>query len=163
MLDIRFGALGEFAIGVRPAIIGEYLNACLVVHLEQFCHQIADGVITQIRRDITDAQAPLGNVDRGMPPIEIRGPRAVKRGLRHQPVRRRQLQHRIVRVRGHREWMNIAQQGLAVDAFRTFRRRPFALLQAQREILLDQILAVRTDIEAAFHRLLRPLDLLFFA
>ena len=56
--------------------------------------------------------------------------------------------------------MNASHQRLAVEAFRWNDDRPFALRQAKRDVLLDDVLLMRIDIEALLNRRFRGFDLL---
>jgi hypothetical protein len=65
VLDRRADAGVQAIAGLRPAVVGEDLDLLLVVHLEQLGHQVADGVVAQVRRDVADARAAAGQMSMG--------------------------------------------------------------------------------------------------
>ena len=74
--------------------------------------------------------------------------------------RRRQLQHRVVRIHGHRQRMNAPHQHLAVQSLRSDNHGPFALRKAQCHELLKHVLLLRADVQAMLHGCFGMLDLL---
>ena len=69
VFDSGFDAVRQRAVRLRTAVIGKYLDAALVMQFEQFRHQIADGMIAQVGRNIANARPPAAQIDFGVPAV----------------------------------------------------------------------------------------------
>ena len=92
MLHRRLDPLGDRALRVLAAVVGEDFDLALVVDLEQFGHQIADRVLAQVRGDVAHANSPRRDVGGRIAAIGIRRVEAFVNGNLDVVLRPRQRQ-----------------------------------------------------------------------
>ncbi len=134
-------------IRLDAGVVSEHLEVLAIVLLEEVDHQIADGVMAQVRGDIADAQAAAG-FDGRAAAIEARGAILDRRHCANVPVGCGKLEQRVVRVGADRERVQTRDQIAARELAVGRRHRPLALGEARGDVLFCDVTGVGNEFEA---------------